>query len=102
MAFEIFTVSKTFPKEEKYGLTSQIRRSSMSVSANIAEGSGRNSPKEFIQFLGIASGSAHETIERCLIAKRIGYLDEEIADKLIFRYRGLAIMIRRFITSKRK
>jgi four helix bundle protein len=56
----IYELTKKFPTEEKYGLTSQIRRSSLSVPSNIAEGAGRNGRKEFNNFLGIAMGSLFE------------------------------------------
>ena len=63
LALELHEVTKTFPKEERYSLTSQIRRSSKSVCANIVEGHGKSaiSKKEFVRFLSIAIGSAEET-----------------------------------------
>ena len=72
---EIYKMTKDFPKEEIYGLTSQIRRASVSIPSNIAEGAARNSTKEFIQFLYIALGSASETETQLIIAKEIGYLE---------------------------
>lgn len=56
----IYTVTKPFPSDEKFGLTSQIRRASVSIPANIAEGAARQSDREFIQFLAIAQGSCSE------------------------------------------
>ncbi|MFT7163294.1 MAG: four helix bundle protein, partial [Bacteroidia bacterium] len=60
MAIEVFNLIKTFLSEEKYGLTSQMRRSSQSIPTNIAEGCGRNSQKELLRFSSIAMGSASE------------------------------------------
>ena len=56
LALEVYKVVSDFPKDEKYGLTSQIKRSAISIPSNIAEGAGRNHDKEFLQFLGIANG----------------------------------------------
>ena len=73
---EIYRVSKNFPKSEMYGLTSQLRRSSISIPSNIAEGAARKSNKEFIQFLYIALGSVAETETQLEIANNLNYLDE--------------------------
>ncbi|MGA1847606.1 four helix bundle protein [Deferribacter abyssi] len=77
LATEIYKITKSFPKEEMYGLTSQIRRAVVSISANIAEGAARNSKKEFIQFLYISLGSLAELETELLIAKNIGYLKND-------------------------
>jgi len=77
LATKIYKITKLFPKEEMYGLTSQIRRSGVSISANIAEGAARNSRKEFIQFLYISLGSLAELETELLIAKSIGYLKND-------------------------
>jgi four helix bundle protein len=72
-----FKTTKSFPKEEMYGLSSQTTRASVSIAANIAEGAGRNTPGEFRQFLGIARGSCYELKTLSMIAKEVGYLDTE-------------------------
>ncbi|APU69652.1 four helix bundle protein [Christiangramia flava] len=72
----IYSATKEFPKEEIYGLTSQIRRSSVSISSNIAEGCGRESKKEFKNFLGIALGSAFELETQMIIALNQNFLDK--------------------------
>jgi len=77
LAERIYSFTASFPKEETYGMTSQIRRSAISVPSNIAEGAGRNNPLEFRQFLGVASGSAAELETQLLLAKRFGYIQEE-------------------------
>ena len=75
---EIYKLTSGFPKEELYGLTSQIRRSAVSVPSNIAEGAGRNYDKEFIQFLYIASASMSELETQLLIACNLEYFPENI------------------------
>ncbi len=73
----VYVVLNDFPMEEKYGLTSQIRRSSISIPSNIAEGSGRVSDKEFLHFLSIANGSAFELETQLFLAKEFNYITEE-------------------------
>lgn len=73
----LYDITKTFPADERFGLTSQIRRAGVSIPANIAEGAGRESDKEFCRFLSIAQGSASELETELLIAKNLGYLSSE-------------------------
>jgi four helix bundle protein len=75
---DIYKLSSCFPDEEKFGLTNQIRRSSVSIASNIAEGAGRNSKKEFRNFLGIANGSLNETTTQLELSIRLGYVDENM------------------------
>lgn len=77
LAFDLYNMTKDFPREEVYGLTSQIRRSAVSIASNIAEGAARNSRKEFIQFLYISLGSIAELETQILLAKRLNYLKAE-------------------------
>ena len=74
---QIYEITKTFPKEEVYGLTSQIRRAAVSVPSNIAEGQGRDSTKEFLHHLSIAYGSLIEVETQILIAESLNYLKTE-------------------------
>ncbi|MCP2027705.1 four helix bundle protein [Flavobacterium sp. HSC-32F16] len=74
---KIYKATSTFPKEEMFGLTSQIRRSSVSIPSNIAEGSGRESTKDFLRFLYISLGSIFEMQTQLEIAKNIIYINEE-------------------------
>lgn len=73
----IYKHTASFPKEEMYGLISQMRRAAVSVSANIAEGQARNSTGEFIQFLGIAKGSLAELETLIILSRNLEYMSEE-------------------------
>jgi four helix bundle protein len=73
----IFQVTRSFPAEERYGLTSQIIRSAISIPSNIAEGCGRISNKDFKHFLTIALGSSFELETQIIIAKEFNYINEE-------------------------
>jgi four helix bundle protein len=79
----IYRTTERFPREERYGLTSQIRRAAVSIPANIAEGAGRRSPKEFAYFLSNSQGSASELETELIIANNLGYLDETNFAQLI-------------------
>ncbi|HLA10209.1 MAG TPA: four helix bundle protein [Pyrinomonadaceae bacterium] len=79
----IYNATDSFPKEEKFGLTSQIRRAAISVPTNIAEGAARSSKKEFAYFISNAQGSASELETELIIAHRLGYLSEQLFCELI-------------------
>jgi four helix bundle protein len=78
----IYSNTSLFPKDELYGLTNQIRRASSSIPTNISEGCGRNSDKEFNQFLNIALGSASETEYLLILSKDLNYISLEIFEIL--------------------
>jgi four helix bundle protein len=78
LAEHVFDFSKQFPKEELYGMTSQIRRSAASIPANIAEGSQRGTNKDFSQFIHIARGSLAELETHLLLAQRTGMIKKDI------------------------
>jgi len=94
---EVYTLTKSFPKEELYGLTSQIRRCVISIPSNIAEGSSRKGTKEFIQFLWIANGSLSEFETQIEIAQKLGYLDS--IDLVIDKVKHIRKMIHGLIHS---
>ena len=80
---EVYQISQLFPKEEKYGLTQQLRRAAVSIPSNIAEGAYRNSDREFNHFLGISAGSAGEVFTQIEIARRLTYIDHRQAEQLL-------------------
>jgi len=77
LAKDIYSTTKSFPGEEKYGLTSQINRCSISIPSNIAEGAGRGTDKDFNQFLNIALGSAFELETQLLLSNDFNYITKE-------------------------
>jgi four helix bundle protein len=91
LAKDVYALTTKFPKEEMYGLTSQIRRSAVSIPSNIAEGAGRNSNKEFIQFLYISLGSLAELETQILLSKDFGLLQGDVVDKSIERIRRMLL-----------
>ncbi len=74
LVVSIYKLSAKFPREELYGLTNQLRRSSVSVPSNIAEGQGRGGTADFVRFLGIANGSLQEAETQMLIGQRLGFI----------------------------
>lgn len=98
-AVEIYKLSKTFPREELYGLTSQIRRAVTSISLNIAEGSGNNSEKEFRRFLEIALRSDYEVMTCLEIVLRLNYLERSDYVRLVAEADEIAAMISGFSKS---
>jgi four helix bundle protein len=83
VAEQTYILSAEFPKEEKFGLTSQIRRSAISIPSNIAEGAGRNTNGEFRNFLGIASGSSNELFTQLILSNRLHLISEDKTQALI-------------------
>ena len=73
----VYSMVKKLPKEETYALSDQMRRAAVSIPSNIAEGYGRNSKKEYIQFLSIAKGSGYELETQMILTIRIGYVTEQ-------------------------
>jgi len=82
LALTVYKATAKFPKEELYGLTSQIRRASMSIPTNIAEGCGRNTDAEFARFLQIAMGSASETEYELILARDLEFLANDNYESL--------------------
>ena len=98
---DVYAITRTFPKEELFGLTSQLRRAAVSIPANIAEGAARNGSKELLQFLGIASGSLSEVDTLIEIAWRQNYIAEANAlFEQIQRVTSLLLGLRESVRNK--
>jgi len=96
---DIYKASNSFPRDEMYGLTSQLRRAAVSVPSNIAEGQGRSSSGEFIQFLGHARGSLFELETQVIVAHNLSYLSNAQCDLLIAKISELGRVLSGLITS---
>ncbi|MDX5479082.1 four helix bundle protein [Fontibacter flavus] len=97
---EIYKISQVFPTEERFGLTSQMRRSAVSVPSNVAEGAGRRTDGEFVNFLGIAHGSICELETQLYVSYELGYIEEQrfsgITDELTEIQKMLYSLILKF------
>lgn len=103
---KVYDLTKEFPKNETYGLSSQMQRSAVSIPGNIAEGAARKSKAEFLQFLNIAQGSLSELDTHLELAYMLGYIDEErqkeILTELTTIFKMLSGLIRRLKNSSEK
>lgn len=81
LSVQVYDLSSKFPSDERFGLTSQIRRCAVSIPSNISEGAGRNTKGEFKQFLGIANGSAYELQTQLMIANKLNLLMKNLQMK---------------------
>ena len=97
LTLEVYRVTRAFPKDELYGLVSQVRRAASSVPANIAEGCGRTGDKELARFMTIASGSAFELDYHFLLARDLGYLQDEVYQALHTSVTEIRRMLNAFI-----
>ena len=95
---EVYLLTKKFPKEEVYGLTSQIRRCAISIPSNIAEGKARSSDKEFIRFLQISLGSVYELQTQLELSEQLNYINN--IDDLICLSIEIEKMINTLVTKK--
>ena len=93
---EIYAITSTFPESEKFGLTNQLRRASVSIPSNIAEGSSRKSNKDFSRFLQITLGSAYEIETQLLIAFDLNFIDEITLQKLTNKLDSIIKMTSKF------
>ncbi len=94
---EVYLVIEKMPKEEKFGLSDQIKRSAISIPSNIAEGAGRNNYGEFIQFLGIANGSCSELVTQLILVKELNLISNFNLDDLKEKTRTIQNMIFKLI-----
>jgi len=100
---EIYNLTKSFPKEEVYGITQQIRRSAVSIPSNIAEGSARKGDVETIQFFYIAIGSIAELETQLIISQKIGYIEsvEDLCRKLL-EIKQMTLGLIKYLRNKNK
>jgi len=99
MVTEVYRITQSFPKEEMFGLTRQVRRSAVSVPSNIAEGQGRLSRKDFRHFLGQARGSLLEMETQLLIASNLGYISEQQLAEIFDTSGSVSRMLHRLVES---
>ncbi len=99
LAARVFEWSQALPKKEDYGLTSQVRRSALSVSANIAEGFGRHHTADKLKFYYNARGSLYETQSHLMYAERVKYIDVSLANELSKIIGGITVDLGKLISS---
>jgi len=99
LAVACYSATKAFPSSETYGMTSQIRRSSASIAANIAEGHGRENTGSFIQFLRVAQGSLKELETHLVISGRVGLISDADMTRLLVQTEEIGRMLRSMIRS---
>jgi four helix bundle protein len=93
LAVDVYKVTEKLPKEERLGLIAQINRSVISIPSNIAEGAGRNTAKEFNNFLGIAQGSSFELNTQLIISNRLNFISNEEYQKIEFQLEHIQNMV---------
>ena len=101
LTLEVYSATKRFPTEERFGLTSQLRRGAASIPANIAEGCGRNGQAELARFLDISMGSANEVEYHLLLARDLGYLEATKWSELTERTVEIKRMLASFLKTLR-
>ena len=98
LVLEIYKATRDFPKDELFGLISQMKRSSSSISTNIAEGCGRSSDKDFCRFLYISFGSANELEYQIILSIDLSFIGSENGQKLLFQIEEIKKMLNGLIT----
>ena len=93
LTLDVYKTTSSFPKDELFGLVSQVKRSSSSIPTNIAEGCGRNSEKDFCRFLYIAFGSANELEYQIILSIDLKFIDTENGQKLLFQVEEVKKML---------
>ncbi len=99
---DVYKITKAFPKSEMFGLTDQMRRASISIPSNIAEGNGRQHSKEYVNFLYIALGSLLELITQTELAKRLDYINSQQSTLIAERCTRINKMLRALIKAIKK
>lgn len=93
LATEIYSITKEFPKEENFGIVSQMRRAVISISSNIAEGSSRPSKKEYARFIDISIGSLHEVESLVEVSSKLEYISKNDYSKIIEQTKSLGVLL---------
>jgi four helix bundle protein len=99
LALRVYSITRSFPKEETYSLTSQLRRAASSVPANLVEGANRSSRVDYRRFVSIAKGSAAETKYHLLLAKDLGYMQEKEYKQIVSDYARVLGMLDKLVKS---
>ncbi len=102
LVVDVYSLTRGLPADERFGLTSQLRRASVSIPSNIAEGWGRNRTGEYVQHLRYSSGSLREVETQLLITCRVGYLNETVVDPALKSCDQISRMLRALIHSLEK
>ncbi|WP_136669061.1 four helix bundle protein [Flavobacterium sp. H122] len=95
----IYVATECYPENEKFGLTNQLRRASVSIPSNIAEGASRKSNKDFLRFLEIAVGSCYELETQLLLSNDLGFLETKKLEELLFELNKIVQMTSKFMTT---
>lgn len=101
LSIDIYKITKEFPDDERFGLTSQMRRCAVSVASNIAEGSSRSSVKDFRRFLEISMGSIYELEVQLMISNEVGYISDVKTKELTDQIKSLIEMMSKFKSTLR-
>jgi four helix bundle protein len=99
---DVYAITETFPKSEQYGLVSQIRRASVSIPSNLAEGSSRRSTAEFLRYINIASGSLAELETQLIASQKLQFITEEHLNPLMVRVDEISRMLQGLYDSLQK
>jgi four helix bundle protein len=102
LVIKIYKITDSFPREERYRLTSQLCRSAASIPANIAEGQARQTTKEYLQFLYTARGSIAETKYHSILTRDLGYIENSSYNEIITSYNKVGKMLNALINSLKK
>jgi len=90
---QVYEVTQSYPADERFGLTSQLRRAAVSISSNVAEGSGRTSPADFCRFISIAYGSTMDVVSQVCLSLKLGYINRQQFDRLTIDADEIARML---------
>ncbi|OLD53633.1 MAG: hypothetical protein AUI83_08700 [Armatimonadetes bacterium 13_1_40CM_3_65_7] len=93
LALQLFQVTKQFPREERFGLVSQLRRAALAIPSNIAEGNARGSPREYMQFCVVARGSLAEVRYLLRVSRDLGFLEGRVYERLVKDYDRVGKML---------